>query len=312
MSATPRATPVVEAPFQKSAACDAPGPRQLKAPIVVVAAGAEWEHEAGTLVIGRDTEANVVLRDPLVSRFHARLCVGRDGRVSLEDMHSANGVFVNGNRLSRPSMLLGEGDRLLIGTTEVSVFSMRASAQVRLGRKLSKSLPATAAPAPVAPEERSTMRSGPSDKPLPKRMVAVTGRSDAINMVGQFAEQLMESGHAMEAARVLSEHLQNLLKGASAGLSVPARILEAATTFAIRLHVWTQRTTWLEYVLELHLAAHQVPADSSLDELVAALGETTKLDPVLVRYFLTTIAVRAGTPTDAERGRLQRIQQLAK
>lgn len=313
MSATPRATPVVQPPLPKTTADDAPLPKQLKAPIVVVAGGSEWEHDAGDFVIGRDAEANAVLEDPLVSRFHARLCVGPDGRVTLEDLHSANGVFVNGCKLSRPSTLLGEGDRLLIGTTEVSVFSMRASAQVRLGKQISKMPSTAAAPMPgISIEERSTLRSAQSEKEPQRRNFAVTGRSDALTMVGQFAEQLMQSGHPLEAARVLSEHLQNLLKGASAGLNVPTRILDNATRYAVLLHEWTQRATWLEYVLELHLAAHQIPTNASLDELQIGLKNGIKLDPVLIRYFLTTIEVREETPTPEERLRLQRIEMLGR
>jgi hypothetical protein len=129
-------------------------------------------------------------------------------------------------------------------------------------------------------------------------------------MVGQFAEQLMSSGHPVEAARVMSEHLNNLLKGASAGLSVPFRILETATSYALRLHEWTKRLSWLEYVLELHLAAHQVPTHSSLDLLTRALGDKLRLDANLVRYFLSAIESQAKYLTEDERSRLGRIQEL--
>jgi len=311
MSTTPKATPVVPFPSPKNSASDALPGNQLRAPILVVAAGLELEHEAGTLSIGRDTDSNVVLADPLVSRRHARLVVDEGERVILEDLNSANGVFVNGCRLSRPSVLLGEGDRVLIGTTEISVFSMRASAQVRLGRMVANMPRAVEeSPPPVGGHLYSTVRSEPPIPRAPKRTIAVTGRSDAINMVGQFAEQLMISGHPVEAARVLSEHLQNLLKGASAGLNVPVRILETATRYALRLHEWTKRIAWVEYVLELHLAAHQVPTRTSLDELQAALGTKVKLDTNLVRYFVTTIESRVDSLTEDERSRLARIQTL--
>ena len=304
MSNTPRATPVVQLPSQKLAACDALPGNRLKAPILVVAAGIELEHEAGELTIGRDTGANVVLADPLVSRHHARLIVDAERHVILEDLNSANGVFVNGCRLSRPSVLLGEGDRVLIGTTEISLFSMRESAQVRLGRPVSDTLSSSR-------DLRSTVRPEPAIPGPFKRTIAVTGRSDAINMVGQFAEQLMASGHPVEAVRVLSEHLQNLLKGASAGLNVPTRILETATSYALRLHQWTKRTSWLEYVLELHLSAHQVPTLSSLNELKVVLGTHIRLDANLVRYFVSTLESRVELLTDDERHRLKCVQELA-
>jgi hypothetical protein len=122
----------------------------------------------------------------------------------------------------------------------------------------------------------------------------------------------MDSGHPREAARVLSEHLQNLLKGASVGLNVPPRILESATGYALRLQRWTKRNTWLEFVLELHLATHQVPSDASLSELESVLGTSIKLDPVLIRYFVTTLETRGEPLTADERRRLQCIERLGK
>jgi pSer/pThr/pTyr-binding forkhead associated (FHA) protein len=94
----------------------------------VVTSIGEWELERGVLSIGRAADANMLIDDPLVSRIHARLSVLPDERVIVEDMHSTNGLFINGMRLARPTAALSEGDRLLIGTTEISVFSTRSSA----------------------------------------------------------------------------------------------------------------------------------------------------------------------------------------
>lgn len=51
---------------------------------------------AGTSpVIGRTTDADIVIQDPSISRRHARLHVGA-GRVTIEDLGSLNGVVVGG------------------------------------------------------------------------------------------------------------------------------------------------------------------------------------------------------------------------
>jgi hypothetical protein len=79
----------------------------------------------GVLSIGRDAANALVLEDTTVSREHARLEFA-DGRWLLEDLGSANGTFVNGERIPfgarRP---LRHGDRIGVGAAEL-VFSWPA------------------------------------------------------------------------------------------------------------------------------------------------------------------------------------------
>jgi hypothetical protein len=129
-------------------------------------------------------------------------------------------------------------------------------------------------------------------------------------LVAQFAEQLMDSGHPLEAARVLSEHLQNLLKGATAGLAVPSLLLEKASRHALRLHQWTQRTDWLEYVFELHMACLQVPSELVLRQLEPAMMAARDLDASLVAYFTKTLERRHEPLSCEERLRLRSLAKL--
>ncbi len=68
--------------------------------------------EGEDLVIGRASECDVVLSDSLVSRKHARIWLENDG-LRLEDLHSRNGVFVNGARVQ--TCCLEENDEIIIG-----------------------------------------------------------------------------------------------------------------------------------------------------------------------------------------------------
>jgi len=74
----------------------------------------------GETIIGRGDTANISVSGGLVSRRHVRL-TNRDGRVNAEDLQSRNGVFVNGERLTG-SVLLEDGDTLLVGTTQLTFF----------------------------------------------------------------------------------------------------------------------------------------------------------------------------------------------
>lgn len=70
------------------------------------------------VTIGRDDACTIVLRDPKVSRRHARLTV-IDEFVCLEDLGSANGVRVNNQRGFR--FVLHNGDAVGIGDTTLKV-----------------------------------------------------------------------------------------------------------------------------------------------------------------------------------------------
>ena len=66
-------------------------------------------------IIGRDKDrASVCLPHSLVSRLHAQVTKGSGGGYIITDLNSANGTFVNGERISAPRKL-DRGDRIMIG-----------------------------------------------------------------------------------------------------------------------------------------------------------------------------------------------------
>lgn len=72
------------------------------------------------LRVGRNTEAEIFLVDPSVSRNHAVLEV-RGSDVVVRDAGSTNGTFVNGERVQLRA--LRPGDRVAFGKTEMAVDS---------------------------------------------------------------------------------------------------------------------------------------------------------------------------------------------
>lgn len=71
----------------------------------------------GENIVGRDPEAAVVIDSPDVSRQHARFLVS-ENKVTVEDLGSKNGTFVQGERLSRPRVIV-DGDTVTLGHTNV-------------------------------------------------------------------------------------------------------------------------------------------------------------------------------------------------
>lgn len=68
------------------------------------------------LTIGRDDSCGLILSDPSVSRVHAVL-VRKWGGVSVSDLDSKNGTFVNAERIQEK--LLKDGDQLVLGTVKI-------------------------------------------------------------------------------------------------------------------------------------------------------------------------------------------------
>jgi len=73
--------------------------------------------------LGRTREAEIFLRDPEVSRRHARFET-QNGVVYLEDLKSSNGTFLNGRRLVEP-LEIRAGDEIDVGTTRLVVTAVR-------------------------------------------------------------------------------------------------------------------------------------------------------------------------------------------
>lgn len=77
--------------------------------------GGEFPLRSGReIVIGRSSELDMVLVEDMVSRRHARLSMNGT-RVTIEDLGSTNGTFVNGEKVQQAELKVG--DRILIGTS---------------------------------------------------------------------------------------------------------------------------------------------------------------------------------------------------
>ncbi len=282
-----------------------------------------------------------MIDDGLVSRMHARISV-RDDQVVVEDLHSTNGVYVNGARITH-SALLREGDRLLLGTTEISLFEARPDARVtplRVRRDESKLSipvppPGPRIPAPTTlPAGRESfgklelhldelaIESGNDGPPsarsadlqaLRSRRLGVpsTARADALEVIGALADRLASSGNIDEARRVLSSHLKRILQGATAGLTVPDEVCLLASRHALSLARWTGQSVWIDYVVELHLAARRAMHPETagpFESVVLSLGD---FDRQLFTYYVDGLRGERGLLTPEERGALDRLIALS-
>lgn len=95
-------------------------PKEVAATMTLVGgpgAGTEYSLPAGTSVVGRENDCDVILPDPLVSRRHARINVA--DVVEILDLGSANGTLVGEATTSRA--LLRPSDTVQLGDTTLQV-----------------------------------------------------------------------------------------------------------------------------------------------------------------------------------------------
>src|SRR4051812_6992327 len=73
------------------------------------------------IVIGRSSDLDMVLVEDMVSRKHAKI-VTDERTVSIQDLGSTNGTFVNGEKVRKVE--LKDGDRILIGTSIIKLVAL--------------------------------------------------------------------------------------------------------------------------------------------------------------------------------------------
>ncbi|WP_446666482.1 FhaA domain-containing protein [Flexivirga sp. B27] len=97
-------------------------PRKLRTRPWLDVDGDRYELSGAITVLGRDDDADVVLDDPGISRRHSEIRITYDGPhqvITIRDLGSTNGTFVNGDPIS--SLHLSEGDRITVGRTHLIV-----------------------------------------------------------------------------------------------------------------------------------------------------------------------------------------------
>lgn len=76
--------------------------------------------ESTPFMVGRGDSCDLVLDNPLVSRSHAVFETAGDG-MSIRDLESHNGTFVNGQRIE--ATVLYNGDEIRIGNYQIRFLS---------------------------------------------------------------------------------------------------------------------------------------------------------------------------------------------
>ena len=117
--------------------------------------------------IGRLSSAHLCLEDDRISRIHSVIEVSPDGHMSIIDMGSTEGTFVNGRRISKGP--LRHGDEVKLGGLRIVLDGDEANGSAAAGQAT-----ASAAAAPALPEDDHAGAQGESGEAL-GGLVAVVG-----------------------------------------------------------------------------------------------------------------------------------------
>lgn len=156
------------------------------------------------LTIGRSVRNEVCLEDPFASRLHAELRIEGD-TYWLSDLGSANGVFVNGQRISGTVQVL-PGDRVQIGE---SLLELHRAAEVTPATTVSTTDRLLATDVVASPE----MTKEPSD-----RKPATSGLLSVIETVRSAAgpqQELEAAQHRQDLFAIMSKAALELMSPSS-------------------------------------------------------------------------------------------------
>jgi two-component system cell cycle response regulator len=100
-------------------------------------AGQSFTLTASQHVVGRGEGADFQVSDPDVSRLHARVSMADGGGYQVDDLGSMNGTFVNGQRIKRCHLAVG--DRIQCGPNLVLRFAVTDDIEEELHRRMYES-----------------------------------------------------------------------------------------------------------------------------------------------------------------------------
>jgi pSer/pThr/pTyr-binding forkhead associated (FHA) protein len=112
------------------------------------------------IVIGRSSDLDMVLVEDMVSRKHAKITTD-DRTVSIQDLGSTNGTFVNGEKIRKVE--LKDGDRILIGTSIIKLVALDGQTNGMSETEARSKMQVTANKRPVA----KSMSGSIEEIPLP-------------------------------------------------------------------------------------------------------------------------------------------------
>ena len=162
--------------------------------------------ESAELLIGRSADLDLVLSEEMVSRKHAKMKI-QGASMVLTDLGSTNGTYVNGEKIRRHEVSIG--DRLLLGTSIIRVIEaseMTIDEAIRDDADAVRQMMSDISEKNV---ESITMTGSLSEVPLPDllQLFASNRRSGVLGISGDHSGKLYLNEGQVEFAQIEGQEL---------------------------------------------------------------------------------------------------------
>ena len=270
--------------------------------------GKEVALTPGEYLIGRDSECDIPVDDELVSRKHARVVVS-DADVTICDLGSANGVFVNECRIRQP-MALEASDRVVIGTTEIVVVPDPLFIGTRV---ISDVMPATRGDRPSTEGPSSTLRPRTATEGTEATEATTaekTKRADTFELFGRLADRMLQRGDAHAAARLLTGHVTGVIEGVRAA-PIEDELIDVASRYCLKMAAATADGSWVDRAFELHIAAARPMAADTIVQLSLVLRSAPRVDRSLFETYCALLRSKQDAWGTDDRALAEQVLRLA-
>lgn len=249
-------------------------PKVLKGVYRLAFRGEELLLGDAPVVVGRSPDCHVMIRkDKLASRRHARFTATPEG-VRVEDLGSTNGVYVEGERITRPAMLTG-GEHVRVGQQEFKVLASDTRRKFfKPSSKVDSWSDKTALPLGAEPEEGSDR----------------THRADVFDVLLNLSEKALREKNPEGAERIIGPQLTKLARQAAASRTINAAYRERGALIALQLAQVTGQGRWVDLVISLYAATGDLVTPSVIDALEAAARKVDQVDVTSLRRYAVTAA----------------------
>jgi hypothetical protein len=201
-----------------------------------------------------------LLDDAKVSRRHARINV-RGEQLTIDDLGSMNGLYVNGVRLTG-SQPLFDGDWLTAGSEELEVLVGDSA-----NRRTAASTQDEFTPVPASTEAEASRRiSEPPDDP------ETTQKSRALEILASIADRALDTSRLEDAEDLLKTTLLDMAQEVSLGHQLEPDSLQFAVKYSLRLAQASGTGRWFDFTIDL-LKGQRAPCTTVL---VSNLRSTMK------------------------------------
>jgi FHA domain-containing protein len=257
----------------------------------------------GSMVLGRATDCQLVLYSSRVSRRHAMFTL-TDAGLTVQDLGSANGVFVNGTRIDG-RMKLDGGDEVLLGDELLIVIPGRPRPDA-VFRATLPGIERDTLPNRLASVPAPQIRQAPPKTSMPDATV----RADVLSLIGKVADKMLAVGKAAEAERVLGPRLKEVLSHARSNATVPGDVAEAAARHAVKLAQGAKDPAWVEYAFELHACLRQPLPSDVIEQLYTILRTIPPIKLESLRRYVEVLNSVSEGFQPGERFLVKRIRGL--